>query len=191
MTRHIMALAWAAAALQMVLAGNAFAAPNKCVDATGKVTYTDLSCPSAKDQRELTIVDNSSDSAEVRKAILNGAAAARGGGHGGRNGGSANDNGPSGAKSLTPPASPDDLAALARTCPARKRDYEIAVTTVKKDLSLMNRRYVEAAKACGPELEVMQLHERLAAEDEIRKKQAARGGRGGRGNTYVPPIVIE
>lgn len=150
--------------MAMLIAGGAHAQTNRCVGRDGKTTYTDQPCPSATEQQPVSIVDNASDSSEVRRRIATGAK-------------SAPEQMEGGAAATLSPGEANDPQSLARTCPAKKRDYEIAVSTVKKDLLTMDRQYALAARACQPGFERLPEHVRFAIDARLAAKQQQRDAR--------------
>lgn len=106
----------------------------KCVSADGRVTYTDLLCPTEAERRDVSIVDNVVEGERpVRSSRAMRLPAAPAGIV------------PTGAASLTGPT----LA-----CERLQREYEMAIGSIKPEPQEVNRGRVAARQACGPEFEL-------------------------------------
>ena len=139
----------------------AWAAPFKCVDpGSQRVTYTDVPCTDARSAPPPVIVDNVSDSSAERRALADQA-------H--RQAAPAM---PAAAAALTPGPSPRERGERTTTCLAARRDYEIAVSTIKKDLALMNRRLRAASQACARAFDPLPEHE-VFAREQLRQTHSS------------------
>ena len=130
---------------------SAYAELYKCTDETGKTTYTDQKCDASKEPKRLSITDNSIDSTEVRTKIQRNQLLPR------------DDELEQSTQSPSTTAGRIGPSAEARACYDAVRNYEIEVSSIRKDLAAMGHKHEQAMEVCGRPIKMHETHERLAA----------------------------
>ena len=155
------------------------AATFKCIDQAENVVYTDQPCINPKSSKQISIVDNTSDSTEVRNRINNG-----------RN------QRPLTTGEMEEKVSGNSAIGIGpsrsdRDCFDARRSYEIEVSSIRKDLKAMGEKYRYAKKQCGSDLQMLAEHARLEAVES--RKNSRRDATAlkppppvNKGNLYIP-----
>ena len=154
------------------------AATFKCTDDAGKTIYTDQPCADSKTAKQISIVDNSSDSTEFRRLIDRGRDERR------SMGGDAEDGIPKYTAGSIGPSRQD------KNCFDAKRSYEIEVSSIRKDLKAMWDKFGSAKILCGNDLQMLDEHIRLneiaSRKNSRRSANASEGPPPNPNNFYIP-----
>ena len=124
----------------------------RCEDNTGKVIYTDQPCANPKSGRQISIVDNSTDSTEFRQRIQRDTAQS-----------TDRYSDPAIEKGNNAQISRIGLSGAETNCIDATKSYGIEVSSIRKDLPAMWSKLAEASRQCNTKISILPEHARLDA----------------------------